>query len=191
MLRSCHRLLQGRLQRRRNSSVGCHGGTRTVVGCRGLIRNRRAPRPTSARRCSRSCSIERDSFVRKASGVSEADARRALVGTGTTLLWLAKHLAQAESTWIVYRFAGDDNGLVDDTVHDGDTIEGALAAYRAMWDKVDGIAAAAALDDQCRRPTDEPPVNLRWVLMHLLEETARHTGHADIFRELIDGQTGR
>ena len=38
---------------------------------------------------------------------------------------------------------------------------------------------------------DEAPVNLRWVLMHLLEETARHAGHADILRELIDGRTGR
>jgi hypothetical protein len=36
-----------------------------------------------------------------------------------------------------------------------------------------------------------PPVNLRWVLMHLLEETARHAGHADVLRELIDGETGR
>jgi hypothetical protein len=48
------------------------------------------------------------------------------------------------------------------------------------------------LTDVCARP--EPaldPVNLRWVLMHLLEETARHAGHADIIRELIDGGTGR
>jgi len=50
----------------------------------------------------------------------------------------------------------------------------------------------ASLQDLCARP--EPgldPVNLRWVLMHLLEETARHAGHADIIRELIDGDTGR
>ena len=94
---------------------------------------------------------QRDSFVRKVSGVSDADARRPLVGSGTTLLWLAKHLAQAESTWLVYRFAGDDNGIVDDTVRNGDTLEGALAAYRAMWGKVDGIVAAADLDDHCRR----------------------------------------
>ncbi len=53
------------------------------------------------------------------------------------------------------------------------------------------VGAAPALDEVCRRPTDEAPVNLRWVLMHLLEETARHAGHADILRELVDGHTGR
>ncbi|MGH3255691.1 MAG: DUF664 domain-containing protein [Streptosporangiaceae bacterium] len=43
----------------------------------------------------------------------------------------------------------------------------------------------------CRAPDVDSPINLRWVLTHLLEETARHAGHADIIRELIDGRTGR
>ena len=51
--------------------------------------------------------------------------------------------------------------------------------------------AGAGLDELCRRPDPGEPVSLRWVLMHLLEETARHAGHADILRELIDGSTGR
>ena len=67
----------------------------------------------------------------------------------------------------------------------------AVDAYRATWVRVDAITAAARLDDWCRDVGDDPPVNLRWVLMHLLEETARHAGHADILRELIDGDTGR
>ena len=50
---------------------------------------------------------------------------------------------------------------------------------------------APGLDELCRRPDADPPVSLRWVLLHLLEETARHAGHADIIRELIDGGTGR
>ena len=53
------------------------------------------------------------------------------------------------------------------------------------------MASGAGLDELCRRPDADPPVSLRWVLMHLLEETARHAGHADILRELIDGRTGR
>jgi hypothetical protein len=53
------------------------------------------------------------------------------------------------------------------------------------------VAAATNLEERCRAVGDEGPVNLRWVLMHLLEETARHAGHADILRELIDGRTGR
>jgi hypothetical protein len=53
------------------------------------------------------------------------------------------------------------------------------------------LAAVPSLDEVCRHVGDEAPVNLRWVLMHLLEETARHAGHADILRELVDGTTGR
>lgn len=53
------------------------------------------------------------------------------------------------------------------------------------------IGAASGLDEVCREVGGEAPVNLRWVLMHLLEETARHAGHADIVRESIDGSTGR
>jgi hypothetical protein len=61
-----------------------------------------------------------------------------------------------------------------------------------MWSAVDAVVAEAVdLGQSCRDVGDEAPVNLRWVLMHLLEETARHAGHADVLRELIDGQTGR
>lgn len=61
-----------------------------------------------------------------------------------------------------------------------------------MSQTTDGIILDASdLDELCRRSDAPEPVNLRWVLMHLLEETARHAGHADILRELIDGETGR
>jgi hypothetical protein len=64
--------------------------------------------------------------------------------------------------------------------------------YRQACQQADAIAfTRASLDELCRRPDADPPVSLRWVLMHLLEETARHAGHADILRELIDGRTGR
>jgi hypothetical protein len=53
------------------------------------------------------------------------------------------------------------------------------------------IDAAPDLEVMCADTGTESPVNLRWALMHLLEETARHAGHADILRELIDGDTGR
>jgi hypothetical protein len=76
-------------------------------------------------------------------------------------------------------------------VHPDDTVTAAVDGYRATWIRVDAVVAAASLDAECRNVGDEGPVNLRWVLMHLLEETARHAGHADILRELIDGVTGR
>jgi uncharacterized damage-inducible protein DinB len=102
------------------------------------------------------------------------------------------HMAGAESLWILRRFAGQDGDLPDQTVHPDDTLVGAVDAYRATWARVDAVVdSAPSLDELCRDVGDESPVNLRWVLMHLLEETARHAGHADILRELIDGRTGR
>jgi len=135
---------------------------------------------------------QRESLVRKVTGVDDAAARHSLVGSGTTLLWLTKHMSRAESLWIQRRFAGEKGEIPDDTVHPGDTLATAVEAYRATWARTDAIVARApSLDESCRDVGDEAPVNLRWVLMHLLEETARHCGHADILRELVDGDTGR
>ena len=133
---------------------------------------------------------QRESFVRKVT-VDEETARRRFVGRDTTLLWLTKHLARAEDLWFVQRFAGRPGVIVDDTVGPGDTITAAIETYRATWTRVDAIVAAASLDALCADTGAESPVNLRWVLMHLLEETARHAGHADILRELADGRVGR
>ena len=113
------------------------------------------------------------------------------MSSGTTLLWLLKHMADAEILWILHRFAGEDV-TIDDGVGPDDTLAKAVATYRATWPLVDAvISRTPSLDASCRLVSDDAPVNLRWVLMHLLEETARHAGHADILRELIDGHTGR
>ncbi len=137
--------------------------------------------------------FQRDSFVRKVSGVSEDAARQRFVGSDTTLLWLAKHMARAELIWFAYRFAGEDlSAVTDDTVQPDDTLAAAIDFYRATWVRIDAIVdAAPSLDQLCVRDDEVGAVNLRWVLAHLLEETARHAGHADILRELIDGDTGR
>jgi len=135
--------------------------------------------------------FQRESVVRKITGVEDAAARRPMVPTGTSLLWLVKHLAYAETLWVVQRFAGEDVELPDATVYENDTVVSAIELYRSTWSRVDPIVAAASLDDLARNAPDYPPVNVRWVLAHVLEETARHAGHADILRELIDGQIGR
>jgi uncharacterized damage-inducible protein DinB len=137
--------------------------------------------------------FQRDSLVRKVVGIDDDAARRPLVDSGTSLLWLIKHVAHAETIWIVDRFAGEDVLVVtDDTVQPTDTLTSAVEAYRATWARVDAIVSSTStLEEPCRRMGEGAPVNLRWVLMHLLEETARHAGHADILRELIDGSTGR
>ena len=135
---------------------------------------------------------QRGSLVKKVTGVSEADARKSPLASGTSLLWLTEHMARAESLWILHRFAGQSANIEADTVRPEDTVEFAIAAYEATWRQVDSVVAACpSLDESCRDVGDEAPVNLRWVLMHLLEETARHAGHADVLRELLDGDTGR
>jgi hypothetical protein len=71
-------------------------------------------------------------------------------------------------------------------------VRSAIAAYEEGWKRVDAvIVVAPSLDEGCRNIGDAAPVNPRRVLMHLLDETARHAGHADVLRELIDGATGR
>jgi hypothetical protein len=135
---------------------------------------------------------QRESLVRKVAGVSEDGARRAIVSSGTSLLWLMKHMARAESVWVLRRFAGQDVVLPAEAVEDRDLLANAVKAYRSTWSGVDSIILdAPSLDEMCVRPDEGAPVNLRWVLTHLLEETARHAGHADILREVIDGTVGR
>jgi len=129
---------------------------------------------------------QRDSFVRKLVGVNDQSARQSLVRSGTSLLWLANHMADAEMTWVMGRCAGGAS-----EVPAAETLAAAIDRYRSTWDAVGAVVTDASLDDLCSRPGDGGQANLRWVLMHLLEETARHAGHADILRELIDGRTGR
>lgn len=133
--------------------------------------------------------FQRESLVRKVEGVSEADARRSPVQSGTSLLWLMQHISSAERGWIMRRFSGVQDGATGP----GESLAEAVDYYRQTWRDVDEIVGrATGLDERARNmESDRPPVNLRWILMHLLEETARHAGHADILRELLDGSTGR
>jgi hypothetical protein len=135
--------------------------------------------------------FQRESFVRKVTGIDDEAARRRLVPSATTLFWLTRHLTYAELIWVVIRFAGERVELPDPDSGDG-TIDWAIDQYQQTWRMVDAlIAREASLDGMCRNFEREPNVDLRWVIAHLLEETARHAGHADIIRELIDGSTGR
>ena len=134
---------------------------------------------------------QRESVVRKVEGLDRDTASRRLVDSGTTLLWLVRHLARAESLWILGRFAGEHSLVSDEAGPVDDTIEAAVAAYRAIWTRVDDVVKDHDLDELARGDDTTPAVNLRWIVAHLLEETARHAGHADILREQIDGRLGR
>jgi hypothetical protein len=135
--------------------------------------------------------FQRESLVRKVAGVDDVAARSSPVASGTTLLWLVKHLAWAEVSWLLDRFAGQKVSWIDDTVTPDDTLAGVVESYRTAWQMVDPVLAEAGLDDLAQHTGGQGEANLRWILAHLLEETARHAGHADILRELIDGETGR
>jgi hypothetical protein len=131
----------------------------------------------------------RESFARKVSGISDDDAARRFVTSDTTLLWLTNHVAGSQRNWIVNRFAGRG----DAPLAPSPTMAKAIDAMEQTWQAIDPIIESSGLDDLARETVhgDPDPLKLRWIVAHLLEETARHAGHADILRELIDGSTGR
>jgi uncharacterized damage-inducible protein DinB len=160
----------------------------------GAVSDQKPPRLAAGERETLMALLEyqRKSLARKLSDIGEADSRHSDVASGTSLLWLVKHMTRAEALWVLRRFAGRDVDVVDDSIEANDSIEDVVAAYRSVWARVDSVIAdAPSLDQMCALIDDGAPANLRWVLGHLIEETARHAGHADILRELIDGTTGR
>lgn len=134
--------------------------------------------------------------VNKVAGLSTEDATRVATPSGMTALSVIKHLAWVEGFWYGTHFAGDEPDPRDNAssfaLAPGDTTESVLADYAAACDRSRRIVAAApSLDTRSRRPHWHfDLVTLRWVLIHMVEETARHAGHLDILRELTDGQTG-
>ena len=132
--------------------------------------------------------FQRESIVRKVQDLDDVSARRRLVPSETSLWWLVVHLSRAESSWVLERFGGLA-GV--DPVDSHASLATAVESYRSVWRAVDAVVADTDDLAQCCADPDYASTPLRWVLAHLLEETARHAGHADILRELIDGQTGR
>lgn len=135
----------------------------------------------------------RASVLKKCEGLDEEQLRRELVGTGTTLLGLVAHLTDGERYWFGHHVAGEDVD-VDFEMHvPADRSAGeVLQAYRDAIGASDAaIAAAGSPETPVVAPVDDELLTLRWVLAHMTSETARHAGHADILRELIDGTTGR
>jgi uncharacterized damage-inducible protein DinB len=145
----------------------------------------------------------RETILWKVSGMSEEDLRRVIVPSGWSPLGMVKHLAYVERGWFRSRFAGegelavpwtDEDPDADFRVEPGDTTEQILSFYRDECERSRAAAANGSLDDLAAHwPADRPPENrpnLRWIYVHMIEETARHAGHLDVVRELIDGTTG-
>jgi uncharacterized damage-inducible protein DinB len=135
----------------------------------------------------------RDSVALKVAGLDDEVSRRPLVQSGTSLLGLIKHLTSVEIVWFQHSFAGLDVIVPSDDLDPDDRIHSVVSAYRAAHRRSNEIIDACDdIERLCARPLTTPePLSLRWVLVHMVEETARHAGHADILREQIDGVTGR
>ncbi len=145
----------------------------------------------------------RDTVHAKCAGISEADARRAPLASSPlmTISGLVSHLRWVEHAWIeATLLGGADRGPWTDEDPDREMriavdvpIAQLLAEYRAACTRHDELVASLDLDTPSAGPLDwrDEPVTLRWILFHLIEETARHNGHIDILREMADGATGR
>ncbi|MCU1593725.1 MAG: hypothetical protein JWO12_1117 [Frankiales bacterium] len=134
----------------------------------------------------------------KCEGLTDEQMKLRSVEPSTlTLLGLVRHCAKVEQSWarrcleqqeVVLHYSTAEHPDGDfDLVDDADVAE-ALATWETEWAHADEVMAAMALDDTGVRHGQ--PCSVRWVLVHLIEEYARHNGHADLLRERIDGRTG-
>ena len=150
---------------------------------------------------------QRATLAWKCAGLDEAGLRATVAASSMTLGGMLKHLAYVEDRWCSWWLDGQDPQPPWDTVDwtaDADwdwhsAAEDSPEQLYSLWqDAVNrsrgSVAAASAdggLDRLARRtwPDGDAP-SLRWILLHLIEEYARHNGHADILREAVDGSTG-
>lgn len=142
-------------------------------------------------------------LYRKLDGVSEDGARLTVGASNLTLIGLVKHMAIVEDSWFTDVFLGQplpEQWAGVDWSSDPDwewrtaledTGPDVLAMYTAACERSRrAVADASSLDAVASEETRRGPVNLRWILLHMVEETARHCGHADLLREAADGATG-
>lgn len=127
----------------------------------------------------------RDAIARKVEGAPEPQVREPAVPSGTSLLGLLTHVTAVEGA----TFLGEKVASWPKTFRPSrdDTVADVVARYRAT------VARANEVLDERPDLAERLPggPSLRWAIAHMIEETGRHTGHADIIRELIDGSTGR
>lgn len=145
----------------------------------------------------------RDTVHAKCAGITEENARRApLPGSPLmTISGLVSHLRWVEHHWFdVILFGGPDQGPWTEDDPDREMriavdipIAQLVAEYRSSSARFRELTASLDLDTPSKGQLEwrTEPVTLRWILFHLVEETARHNGHLDILRELADGVTGR
>ena len=139
----------------------------------------------------------RATVVMKAGGLSDAAGARRLLPSLTTVSGLVQHLTDVERFWFQDRIDGQqgipsrwspedpDGGF---RVSEEDSLTEIIADYKAACRQSRGVLGRFGMEDRCRGGDGRQSV--RWVLVHMIEETGRHCGHLDILRELLDGTTG-
>jgi Protein of unknown function (DUF664) len=137
---------------------------------------------------------------RKVDGLTLDDAKRVMTPTGLSPLGVLKHLGWAERGWFRETFAGEDVEAIhfdgdnspEFAIDDDDTVESVIGFYRTEVEESKRVCRNApslgALS--AKEALYRGHVTLRWIIVHMLEETARHAGHLDLMRENIDGQLG-
>jgi uncharacterized damage-inducible protein DinB len=135
----------------------------------------------------------------KTEGLAEDLAHRPLLASSPlmTVAGLVSHLYWVERGWIEHTLLGgpDDQPWTaedpdKDFKADGTPVAELLAAYERQCTRNNEVARSLSLDTVSVMERRGEPVTLRWILLHLIEETARHNGHIDILREMLDGVTG-
>ncbi|MFF7633156.1 DinB family protein [Kitasatospora sp. NPDC008050] len=140
----------------------------------------------------------RDAVLWKLEGLDDEQLRRPMTPSGTNLLGLVKHLGGAELGWFCETFGRESGPLpfdfeVDESsdmrVEPHESTADILAFYARARAAADTVIGELGLEDLGTSYSGNA-VSLRWVLIHMTTETARHAGHVDILRELIDGSAG-
>ena len=143
----------------------------------------------------------RSEILRKITGLDEQDLRTCRLPSGWSPLELLSHLVHMERRWLVWGFAGEQvERPWGDQDQDGRwevsqevTVQELGASMVAGAQRTHALVAAARLGDSAAvggRFSEEPTPTLSWILFHVLQEYARHAGHLDVARELIDGLVG-
>ena len=144
----------------------------------------------------------RMTFEMKCEGLDDEQlARQSVPPSNMSLLGLVRHLARVEHSWCrrviegqsklerLYRTEEDPDLDFNGAVEDHEVIEDAWASWRREVQHAEEVYAAVPFDQLC--PHHEGELEVREILVHLIEEYARHCGHADLLREAIDGRTGQ
>lgn len=141
-------------------------------------------------------------LLRKLDGINDEQARRTVTAGDLTMLGLARHLAFVEQFWFGHIFLDavgrSEDWLYDDTddpdidLHPGaqDSLAEAIDQLHTQIRRARGLVNSTPFDSVAVNGRGELSINLRWILVHLAQEYARHCGHADLIREAVDGRTG-